>query len=221
MKTYFYVDTLDKTKHLLSTTGDESKINFLKNNPENLGYINVVDMQGDMENLRGLPTDFEVLESARNASVELRFNKMAYYDAIYAPLFQWGDSILIFNHPKDRIEIFSSNDSLLSFVPINYHKEEKRTEFGTFLNAFAKRKKWLKRVYIDKELQNAYTLFQNLSGTYELKKIDLQTGNLGHVLTIPYPYVEKLKVKNGSLYFVYKDWGISQQKKLYRQRIND
>jgi len=220
ISTYFYVDTLDKTRHLLSTTGDDSKMDFLKNNPENLGYINVADLNGDMEGLRGLPSDFEKLETARNNSVQLRFNKMAYYDAIYAPLFQMGDSILIFNHPKDRIEIFSTNDSLISFTPVNYHKKEKKTELGTFMYAFAKRKKWLKKVYIDEEQQTAYTMFQNISGTYDLKEINLKTGQLIHKLTIPFPYVQKLKVNDGNLYFVYKGWGSNQQKKLYRQKIN-
>ena len=217
---YFYVDTADNSTHNFATAYDHYKMNFLVNNPENLLYVDGLGGPLDLNNLNGLPDDGSILDAIRNSNVTLRFNKMAYYPEIYAPMFSLGDSICIFNHPQDKILFYGLNDSLISQTDIDYHNEVKKTEMGTFFHAFAKRNKWLKEVYMDEQQHKAYTMFQNLSGTRDFKEINLQTGEVTHIMTIPFPYVQKIKIKDGSLFFVYKDWGLNPQKKLYRQKIN-
>ncbi len=219
IKDYYYVDTADNSRHNIASAYDYSKLNFLENNPENLLYAGGRGGALELNNLRGLPGDSSVLSSIRNANVTLRFNKMAYYSEIYAPVFSLGDSICIFNHPQDMILFYGLNDSLLSQTKIDYHKSDRKTELGTFFHAFAKPNKWLEEVYVDEHQYKAYTMFQNLSGTRDFKEINLETGEVTYIMTIPFPYVQKIKIKDGSLFFVYKDWGINPQKKLYRQKI--
>lgn len=220
IKDYYYIDTLDNSRHNIASAYEHTKLNFLLNNPENLLYANGLGGPADLDNLQGLPGDSSILNSIRESNVTLRFNKMAYYSEIYAPIFHMGDSICIFNHPLNKIQFYDIHDSLISQTEIAYHITEKRTEMGTFFHAFAKPAKWLKEIYVNEKQHKAYTLFQNLSGTYDLKEINLNTGKVSYVLTIPYPFVQKLKIKNGALFFVYKDWGLNPQKKLYRQRID-
>ena len=64
-----------------------------------------------------------------------------------------------------------------------------------------------------------YTLFQNLNGTRDLEEINLLTGATQYKITIPYPFVEKVNIYNGWIYFIYKGWGESVRKKLFRQQI--
>lgn len=220
IKDYYYIDTADKSRHNFASVYDYSKMNFLENNPDNLLYVDGMGGPLDINNLRGLPGDAAILNTIRNSNVTLRFNKMAYYSEIYAPVFSLGDSICIFNHPQDKILFYGLNDSLISQVEIDYHKVGKKTEMGTFFHAFAKPNKWLEEVYVDQQQHKAYTMFQNLSGTRDFKEINLAAGEVTFIMTIPFPYVQKIKIKDGSLFFVYKDWGVNPQKKLYRQKIN-
>jgi len=85
--------------------------------------------------------------------------------------------------------------------------------------AFVKSTKWQEKIYIDEDLKKAYTVFQNISGTKDLKEIDLDAGKLTLKLTIPFPFVQKIKIKNGYVYFIYKGWGETHRKKLFRQEI--
>jgi hypothetical protein len=220
IREYYYIDTADKSRHIFATAHDYAKMDFLSDNPENLLYVDGKGGPVDMNDLRSLPGDASILNAIRNSNVTLRFNKMAYYSEIYAPVFSLGDTICIFNHPNDQILFYGLNDSLISQTEITYHKTTKKTEAGTFIHAFANPNKWLEEVYIDKQQRKAYTMFQNLEGTRDFKEINLETGEVTFIMTIPFPYVQKIKVKAGSLFFVYKDWGLHPQKKLYRQKIN-
>lgn len=221
IKDYYYIDTADNSRHNFASALDHYKMSFLANNPENLLYANGKAGPLDLGSFSGMPGDSAILNAIRNSNVTLRFNKMAYYSEIYAPIFQMGDSICIFNHPENKILFYSLNDSLISQTDISYHKtNNKRGQLEAFLHAFAKPNKWLEEVYVDKQQHKAYTMFQNLSGTRDLKEINLSTGEISFIMEIPFPYVQKIKVENGALFFVYKGWGSNPQKKLYRQRIN-
>ena len=218
IKKYYYVNTTDTSAHLLTTLQDEEKLGFLYDNPENFNLPSQ-ESKPTIKSLSGMPGDANVLEGIRNMTVELRLNKMAYLSKIYAPMYAMKDSISIFNHPKNQIEFYNTSDSLLGTTDINYHHIEKKDPLSTVIYAFAKSTKWLQEIYIDEKKNAAYTIFRNLSGTKDLKEIDLNTGELTFKLNIPFPYVQKIKVRNDNVYFVYKGFGESQRKKLFRQRI--
>ncbi|MEZ5083556.1 MAG: carboxypeptidase-like regulatory domain-containing protein [Bacteroidales bacterium] len=217
-KRFFYIDTLDGSEHLLKEITDLKKIEFLKDNPENNGLF--FSSRGDIENLKGLPGDAGALEIMRNLDVTTRFNKMAYLSDIYAPIFKLGDSICVFNHPDGCIEIYNMPDSLLQKTPINYHIAEKKNPLSTLSHAFVKPTKWEEQVIADETKRKVYAVFKNINGTRDIKEVDLFSGSVRFITTIPYPYVDKIKINNGNLYYVYKGWGEGQTKKLFRQRIN-
>ncbi len=220
-KLVFYVDTIDSTYHELVTVIDQDKFDMLEDNPEDYETIFSNSMETpNLGDLRSTGSDFFKLDQIRNLTAEARFNKMAYYSEIYAPVLKIGDSVCIFNHPNDQLDFYSTDDSLKGSVPIRYHLEKKKNPITTFTSAFAPSHKWLKEVYTDIKTRRAYTMVRNLNGTRDLMEINLLTGATTYILTIPFPYVQKIKINGGYLYFVYRGWGDGHRKKLFRQRIN-
>jgi hypothetical protein len=215
---YFYIDLADSSKHLFCEVMDEDRINFLFNNPENMisgkGNANL-----DLNNLKGFPEDAGILAKIRYMDVEKRFNRMVYFPEIYAPLFRFGDTLLLFNHPNDLIQLYGLNNSLITEIPIKYHLTEPINAMSTLLNSFAKSNKWDEKIFVDEPTKNIYTIFLNINGTRDIFEIDLLTGQTEYTLTIPFPYVEKISIKNNSIYFIYRGWGETQKKKLFRQQF--
>lgn len=215
---YYSIDTTNKKRINFHTVIDQDKLDFLAYNPENLSLLNA-SFTPSLSDLKGLSTDGVLLDQIRNLEVELRFNQMAYFPAIYAPMLQLGDSIIIFNHPNSTIDFFNKQDSLISSVPINYHVSANES-FQGIISSVTRNDKWQEEVYIDEHTQKAYTSFLNLNGTKTIKQIDLQSGNLIRSIKIPFPYVEKIQIRNGFMYYIYKGWGESQKKKLFRQKLD-
>ena len=215
---FYYVNTLNKKKFVLSTTGDQDKLDFFNDNPENFMLFGT-GKAPDLGDFKGLPGDFKIDSIIRYIDVEARFRKMTFLSPAYIPVFRLGDTVCIFNHPGNIIEFYNYSDSLVNETAIDYHKTKKLNNLETLGYAFVKSTKWQEKIYIDEELKKAYTVFQNISGTKDLKEIDLDTGKLTHKLTIPFPYVQKIKIKNNYIYFIYKGWGETHRKKLFRQEI--
>lgn len=219
IKKYYYVSTIDTSSHLLAIVGDEEKISFLKQNPENYQIGVDEKEQSLLGAFRGVKGDTSVLNQIRKMTEELRFNKMAYLSKIYAPAYPIKDSIAIFNHPGNVIEFYNTSDTLIGKTEIEYHHPDKKDKHSTLVYAFAKSSKWLQEIYVDQIQNKAYTLYQKINGTRDLMEINLKTGEVTYKLNIPFPYVQKIKVRDDNIYFVYKGYVESSKKKLFRQNI--
>lgn len=215
---FYYIDTVDKKNFLFRTITDQQKLDFLKYNPENYSLLSGTGGH-DLGGLKGLPEDNAILDKIRDMDIEKRFNQMAYFSPVYVPMFKLGDTVCVFNHPESKIELYDELDSLFKETPISYHETEKKDIVNTLVSAFQRQNKWLKKIYVDPVQKKAYTLFFSNNGTKELKEIDMETGKLVSTMRIPFPYVEKISVHNGYVYFIYKGWGEYQKKKLFRQQI--
>ncbi|MBN2174307.1 MAG: carboxypeptidase-like regulatory domain-containing protein [Bacteroidales bacterium] len=215
---FYYVDRKDTTNHFLCEVFDENKIDFLYKNPEN--FMSSGAGNFGLADLRGLPVDTAILDKIRFDDVDLRFNRMAYYSEIYVPAFRLGDTVCIFNHPNAKIQFFNLSDSLVNEVPINYHTPKNLNTLSTLQNAFFKSTKWEKMILFDEPGKKAFAVYQNINGTKTLKEINLLTGETTIAMTVPFAHVQKMKVYNNYVYFIYKDWGETQKKKLFRQRVD-
>lgn len=218
-KLIFYINTNDSSFTELTTVVDQAKMDMLADNPEDWAVFSDDVETPSLGDLRSLGSDVNTLDQIRYLSAETRFLKMAFYKEIYAPVLQVGDSVCIFNHPNNSIDFYNTADQLSGSVKINYHQREKQNQLITFTEAFAPSSKWLNEIFTDTEGRKAYTLFRNMNGTKDLINIDLETGETKYMLTIPFPFVQKIQVYKNYLYFVYKGWGNNQKKKLFRQKI--
>jgi hypothetical protein len=215
---YYSIDTLTKKRHHFHTVTDQDKLDFLKYNPENLSLVSR-NFEPSMTDFLGFQSDGAVLDQIKNMDATLRFNKMAYFPSIYAPVFKRGDSIVIFNHPNSSIDIFDRNDSLQISIPISYHISGKQQDKQSATGASFNKIKWKKEVFIDPITNKAYTSFLKFNGTLIVKQIDLDCGKPVRSIAIPFPYVENINVRDGYMYYIYKGWDESQKKKLLRQRL--
>jgi hypothetical protein len=211
---YFYIDTALNERNRFRMILDQQKVDYLAYNPEfYMGDQILVDnVMGD--------NDPDKQRALRTLDAEKRFHLMAYLTPVFAPMKKMGDSICIFNHPQSVIEFYDANDSLVGETPIEYHHQVRPNNTFILTYAFYKSKKWQEEIYIDDEARKAYTLFVNNNGSKELVEIDLNSGRLKYSMKIPFPYVEKIKVRDGFVYFLYKGWGEMDKKKLFRQSID-
>jgi len=211
---YYSADTSIKKLKLFRTIADQNKMTLLS------GLETFQEMNSN--SISGITGGFDVMDgcSQINAEFESRFNKIAYLSPIYTPIERLGDTICIFNHPDSVIEFYNLSDSLIFITPIKYHLTKKQDPLRTFASVWAKAVKWDKNVIIDEQRQKIYTLFLRSDGLRILREIDMHSGKLSFAAKIPFPFVEKIKVRNDYLYYIYKGWSEQGKKKLFRQKIN-
>ena len=215
---FYYINTNDSQKHLLCSVFDEDKMDFFSQNPENAILFGATGP--DLGDLRGLKGDLDIIGQMRFADTEAHFRKITFLSPAYLPIFRIGDSVAIFNHPASKIEFYGFQDSLVGSTPISYHIEENEHKGIIPVSAFKREGKWLKEVYVDHKWRKAYTLFMKSNGEQTIKEIDLETGELNTSILIPFPYVRKINVFDGHVYFIYKGWGSNQRNKLFRQGLD-
>ena len=215
---FYYINTEDNQKHTLCTVFDEDKLDFFYQNPENLSLFGypLTDNGG----LLGNSYDSSDIDPVRRMFEEAQFRKLTYLSPVYIPIFGLGDSVILFNHPKSQIEVYALHDSLMAQIPISYHQDNNTNKGLIPLGSFKREGKWLKEVYVDKLRKRAYTLFMKSNGNKEVKEINLETGKVSTAIVIPFPYVKKISVQNGFVYFIYKGLGGNQRNKLFRQRLD-
>jgi len=131
-----------------------------------------------------------------------RFIKMAFYSPIFCPLEIIRDTIYIFNFTGGLIETYGSRGFPL----------ETPTAFS-----FHRTDTWQKRLYNDRVTGKIYTQFMK-NGLSELREINLKTGELyERKITIPdFPFISKLMVNGGYLYFLYQEKQYPNFMRLYR-----
>lgn len=139
------------------------------------------------------------------AAIMSGFTQSKFYEPLYAPLFILKDTICLFNHYNDRIFHFNNENELIDSATINYHHPKNwRT--------------WKKQLYVDDSENKVYALFKN--GPYvSLKLIDHQSGKIAGVHKFANITAEKIKIKDGYAYYIYRPFESTQEKFLYREVI--
>jgi len=134
-----------------------------------------------------------------------RFVKMAFYSPIFCPLEVLHDTIYIFNFTEGLIQTYGARGfAVESPTTISFHKTDT----------------WKKRLYHDRVTDKIYTEFLN-KGISELREINVKTGELtNQKIKIPdFPFISKLLVNNGYLYFLYEEKEYPNFMRLYRMVI--
>jgi len=114
------------------------------------------------------------------------------------------DTICIFNYADSQIEFYSDSCKLITKVSISFHNDPN----------------WKREIYVDDITGKVFAMFRK-NGISALKEIDLNTGDLKNSTVIPdFPFVEKIKVHNNNIYFLYTERSDPGEfKKLYRLKI--
>lgn len=140
-------------------------------------------MVSDIEQFQAQPMG--IGERMSNAG----FVSRVVFEPLYVPMFQFNDTLIIFNHRMNQIEYYQTPETIFKTVPITYPQD----------------KKWIKEIIKDAETQAFYTLFNTRWG-YTVQRIDVQTGATTDLIELERAFVNNIKIKGGFLYFLQNDF---------------
>ncbi len=130
------------------------------------------------------------------------FHRDMYFSVPYAPLFRVADTICVFDHVVGVIRKFNRHIEPSGEVPLPYNMKRDR----------------VKSVLQDPADGSIYTLHVRGPSTF-LRRIDTSSGSLGPSFTLTHPFPEDVKVFDGHAWYIYRPYGSTQQRTLYRERI--
>lgn len=107
------------------------------------------------------------------------------FEPIDAPLFDYKDTLLVFNHRFHQIEYYVQPNVSVKQVSIDYSKDNK----------------WTKEVLRDEDTEQFYTTCDTRWG-YIVKKINVETGETTDLIELDRAFVSNVKIKGGFLYFL-------------------
>ncbi|MDX1350312.1 MAG: hypothetical protein R3279_08695 [Putridiphycobacter sp.] len=134
------------------------------------------------------------------------FSNSIYFNPLYAPLFVNNDSILVFDHYKNLLFKYNYDLSFVDSLSINYHEN-------------ARKSGWEQPLVQDKENNRIFVLFERDGYTY-LSLVDLTTGKVKYSRKLFYRYIEKLKIVDNQLFYIYRPFESIQKKYIYKETIN-
>jgi hypothetical protein len=133
------------------------------------------------------------------------FTQNMYYEPIYAPLLIFNDTIHLFNHYENLIYHYNKQHKLIDSVKIDYHHPKNWRE-------------WKKKILVDDSEKKCYAMFSK-NCHYYLKRINYFSGKEILTYHLKNHSAENLKIKNGYVYYVYRPFSSTQEKFLYREKI--
>ena len=134
------------------------------------------------------------------------FSNSIYYEPLYAPLFKVGeDSIFVFDHYKDLLFKYEPTLGFVDSTRITYHKK-------------ARKSGWEQPLIQDRKNDQIYTSFLRNGYTY-LSEIDCSTGQIRKSFRLHFKYVEKIRIINGYVYYIYRPFESIQKKYIYREEL--
>jgi hypothetical protein len=151
--------------------------------------------------------DFYGIDKHQIAASMSGLTSSIYYTPLYSPLFVMNDTICVFDHSSDAIFKYDRYLDQLDSIPVNYNHPKNWRE-------------WKNEILIDKEENKAYALYEK-GGFCYLKGIDMQTGKIRSSFKLTNQYVEKIKIRNGYVYYIYRPFESLQEKFVYKELIRN
>ncbi|MBX7050941.1 MAG: carboxypeptidase-like regulatory domain-containing protein [Flavobacteriales bacterium] len=133
------------------------------------------------------------------------FANSIYYHPLNAPMFLQDDTLTMFDHHHDQLIRFNKIGEPIDSAQIRYHLIKKPF-------------KWSEKVLRDKETRKFYTYFM-ANGMTDIMQINVESGTTGKATRLTYPHIEKIRIRNGWAYYVYRPFESLQTRFLYRERI--
>jgi hypothetical protein len=206
---YQYAKEMESQLHFLRRIVDSVKIDLINSNPYmrsllNIGLYNDAEERIlNMSDYVAMDDQIKMMNDLRAGEFEAHYLRKIVLTPVFAPLLKLRDTLVIFNHPQGQIEFYSPNNRLIRTVKINYADDPD----------------WVKEIIADEITSNVYCLFLK-SGVYNIRRVNTQNGQIEQILRIYYPFVKKIKVRDGYVFYLYKGMGEGENSKLFRQKMN-
>ena len=135
------------------------------------------------------------------------FTQSIYYKMPFAPMFKVYDSIYVFDFPSDRLFVHNRYGEKMRSIAIHFHYKKDKTG-------------WKRNILKDQSTGMLYAVFEK-DGITSLGQIDLQKGMITTFHKIYHKYVEKIRIHNGYVYYIYRPFESFQKRFLYKERLLD
>lgn len=146
---------------------------------------------------------FHSMGSTAPTEADIRFEEMCFFDPIFAPMIKLKDKIAIFNFIESYLELYNNEGKEIKKINISMHKD----------------RQWKEHIYHDEITGKIYFLYQRNGFSY-LKEFDLETEKLTKTIDIPdFKFIEKIKVRNGNVFFLYRKNQALELTRLFKLRI--
>lgn len=139
------------------------------------------------------------------AALMTGFTKSLFYDPLYAPLFIVQDTLCIFDHYKDALFHFDKHGKKLDSIAISYNHPKNWREW--------------KHLMLKDDVENTIYAVYAKDGHKYIKLIDHRDGKDKGKYKLIFHSGDKVKVRDGYIYYVYRPFESTQEKFLYRERI--
>lgn len=180
---------------------------YLCNN-QILNYFNFDEVNNNLNCFRSISDEDNIRRNRWGSyfdgkEEDLRFQELIINHALNAPLFKLHDTIFLLNFLQSKLEKYSVFSDTLSEVNIDFNDDK------SFTND----------LFIDKIQSKVYTLFRK-NGISLIKQISTVNGEIIQSIEIPdFVFIEKIKIYDGKVYFLYKTKDLTEYKKLYCMKI--
>jgi hypothetical protein len=151
--------------------------------------------------------DYYGIDKHRVAATISGLTSSMYYSPLYSPLYVLNDTVCVFDHSSNAIFKFDGQLNQLDSIPIDYNHPKSWRD-------------WKNEVIVDKVKNKAYALYQK-NGFYYLKNIDMKTGKIIASFKLINQYVEKIKIKDDYVYYIYRPFESLQEKFVYKELISN
>ncbi|MDO8998380.1 MAG: carboxypeptidase-like regulatory domain-containing protein [Bacteroidota bacterium] len=194
---YYYLKTNDSLNHLLSTITNADLMKLY-----NLEYY-YLPSHLKLEARR--VANYYKTDKRIVAALMSGFTQSMFYEPLYAPIFILKDTICIFNHHNDYLYHYNKQHQLIDSISIKYHHPKNWRE-------------WKKQLFVDEMTNKVYAFFSK-DGHHYLKQINYQTGKEVYTYKLKHHSAEKIKIKDGYVYYVYRPFDSTQERFLYREKL--
>ncbi|MEM0997321.1 MAG: carboxypeptidase-like regulatory domain-containing protein [Bacteroidota bacterium] len=194
---YFAHNVEKQTNHGLMVIRDKDRLHQLLD-PKGL-YAGLASNEAE---LLAIPP--ETWEKINKIDRNYQFNRLAFFYPVSAPLHVVYKHVMLFDHTNGQIHKLKKFGAHVSSTDISYHKEPH----------------WQRIIYLDEVRQEAYAAYSR-GGFLTLKEIDLETGALKASYELPRQFPMKVTVRDGVVFFMYKELDYDTTNRLYRLRIKD
>lgn len=169
-------------------------LEYIEYDKDSKTYSELITVENET-NARMLHDRARIICSSDDPETQARFEDIAFYKPVFAPLENIHDTLYLFNFEDSWIGVFDDSCKLVKKIPIVFHQD----------------KNWKREIYFDKNSGKVYTMFRK-EGISTLKEINIETGQLINSIQIPdLPFVDNIKVNEGKLYFLFTDHSKSEE----------
>jgi len=133
------------------------------------------------------------------------FTTSLYYQPLYAPLYVQKDTIFIFDHYVNKLYKLDERHVKVDSVTIGYHLKQRG-------------RKWEQPLIEDKKDDKFYTAYMH-SGYHYITHINTNSGATDDPFKLYFQFVEKVRIHNGYVYYIFRPFESLQKKFIYRQLL--